>query len=528
MKPSFPYDERLADEAKLMVPERDGKPVLDTPFIDAMAWPRDLLAKGEPSEKKMAEAERKGLVVTDLPASARTSWGTIYKRTVLPGKPGLRSVREEIERALQGRTLIVYFAGSADAPVRMMLHPVISKQECGDIFRSAGLDSSLTGLKLMFSSISLFTRTSKMGCFSFNLPAGPPELHGTCPSSTLAFATYTPRKMLSRYDRRTDRQLLDPAAFICNGCYALKGQYGVESSIVTMQVRYALVRALLGMSSPVKVLMLNPVLSKEVLRGRSIEEASKYVLKQRLGEKPKSFADVIVDALDWTIVKLDAARGRREKKEPFRHSERDYRRAEKLLQPKKKGAEPVEGEPERVVLQRYAWQLPDPRYFRIHDAGDFWSPKYLDQWLEVCRRQPDIQFWAPTRVWAVKSMLPPEVLRRIPDNMTVRPSSLHFRQPPPTGWKIHAVKLPRVARGSRGGGLAAGSGSTFGTRLPAHSWPCPAYLHYSVGGGALFRKDVESPEGYGGTCSLARGPRGEDGCRACWDDPSMEVYYHEH
>lgn len=34
---------------------------------------------------------------------------------------------------------------------------------------------------------------------------------------------------------------------------------------------------------------------------------------------------------------------------------------------------------------------------RIHSSGDFFSQKYFDMWLELCRKNPDIEFWAYTK-----------------------------------------------------------------------------------------------------------------------------------
>jgi len=34
---------------------------------------------------------------------------------------------------------------------------------------------------------------------------------------------------------------------------------------------------------------------------------------------------------------------------------------------------------------------------RIHAGGDFFNQSYFDAWLDVCRRRPDIHFWAFTK-----------------------------------------------------------------------------------------------------------------------------------
>jgi len=36
-------------------------------------------------------------------------------------------------------------------------------------------------------------------------------------------------------------------------------------------------------------------------------------------------------------------------------------------------------------------------YIRIHDSGDFYSPKYLSDWLEITKALPEVQFYAYTK-----------------------------------------------------------------------------------------------------------------------------------
>ena len=37
------------------------------------------------------------------------------------------------------------------------------------------------------------------------------------------------------------------------------------------------------------------------------------------------------------------------------------------------------------------------KHVRIHSAGDFFSQKYFDMWLQLCRDNPDVEFWAYTK-----------------------------------------------------------------------------------------------------------------------------------
>lgn len=57
-------------------------------------------------------------------------------------------------------------------------------------------------------------------------------------------------------------------------------------------------------------------------------------------------------------------------------------------------------------------------HIRIHGSGDFFSQKYFDMWLEVCRRNPDVKFWAFTKsveFWVNR-------LGEIPENLTLQAS----------------------------------------------------------------------------------------------------------
>lgn len=38
----------------------------------------------------------------------------------------------------------------------------------------------------------------------------------------------------------------------------------------------------------------------------------------------------------------------------------------------------------------------DP-YFRVHDSGDFQSQRHIQQWVEVARRLPWVNFWVPSK-----------------------------------------------------------------------------------------------------------------------------------
>ncbi|AKF10021.1 hypothetical protein DB32_007170 [Sandaracinus amylolyticus] len=143
------------------------------------------------------------------------------------------------------------------------------------------------------------------------------------------------------------------------------------------------------------------------------------------------------------------------------------------------------------------------RYFRLHDSGDFFSPGYLAIWKSVANLNPDVSFWAPSRVW-VNEMLR-EAVNAVNgpaehSNLVIRPSAFHINEAAPdarelgVGWAAGATTYkdslkpdgPRVM--ARGG------------RRPPYDWDCQAYDSAN---------ELAS-------CREARAPDGRIGCRACW------------
>lgn len=160
-----------------------------------------------------------------------------------------------------------------------------------------------------------------------------------------------------------------------------------------------------------------------------------------------------------------------------------------------------------AAIKHEVLESKQPKYFRIHDSGDFFNATYALAWREVAARLPEIKFWAPTRRWQAgcgkkatgaqvtnagtifkiltdedRTLTAIKSLASLP-NVTVRPSALDFDQDGPD------VE-----------GLAAGSGSI--TYSTGSSLECPASLNSS-------------------SCE-------EEECRYCWDRPGYEVYYLKH
>lgn len=126
-------------------------------------------------------------------------------------------------------------------------------------------------------------------------------------------------------------------------------------------------------------------------------------------------------------------------------------------------------------------------YFRGHDSGDFYSPKYVSAWVEICAQLPNVRFWFPTRAWQYGESAPGKLNERMLSalrqlaalpNVTIRPSALYFGDSAPI--------VP---------GLHAGS-----TADNAEGFQCIAP-----------NQDGECRE-----------------CRVCWNDKTTPVSYHRH
>lgn len=80
------------------------------------------------------------------------------------------------------------------------------------------------------------------------------------------------------------------------------------------------------------------------------------------------------------------------------------------------------------------------KYFRIHVSGDFYSPVYIEQWIELCQSRPDVKFWAYTRSWRSPRLLPSLArLRALPNVQLFASTDPSVRAAPPEGWRVASV-----------------------------------------------------------------------------------------
>ncbi|MSO37448.1 MAG: hypothetical protein EXQ69_04265 [Acidimicrobiia bacterium] len=567
----------ISEKVRLPVLSDGSALPLAEPLVDSVILPRD-----KDKKERLEWLVAKGAVELGGLADTRGSWMSVNRHVVLDsgiGKRSMPSAREQLDVLFSERHITIYVDRDNSDPVRIAVNPPFSSGERHEIFVAAGYKSNKPSVstKPVIATLGLLTETSKMGCYSFNLPAGPPKLGGTCPAAGLGFMYSTVGDIVKSQNGKRDPAVeIDIERFICNGCYAIKGAYGNPSTVAAMQLRLHVVRELLGnegkaskRSSNVHFVSADDF---EFLKGYGKSKGvNKPHLVIALGAadhgamvRPAKigFSDVMIMAISEARSKV---RERREKLRHFGYTAADYERSEEALtwlaarKTIRKllaaiDAASSDGASVKLVNQLDAvlaeshmtiddalsnkakhkkvfadWQLPDPDYFRIHDAGDMYSDAYFRSWLKVCRHFSSgsnaTRFWAPTRMWAFAGGLTDKSLKEIPENLAMRPSTLHFRDAAPTRDYLDSLGLPRY-RSGEGGGLSAASGSA--PELPSKSdYKCPAYEHWTKGGGALVLNN-KTKKGVGGTCITAKGPNGENGCRACWQYNDTVVFYEEH
>lgn len=80
---------------------------------------------------------------------------------------------------------------------------------------------------------------------------------------------------------------------------------------------------------------------------------------------------------------------------------------------------------------------------RIHSSGDFFSSNYIKFWHEIIKASPNTYFWAYTRTWSIKKLLPYLERLRTSDNIQLFASWDETMPNPPEGWRKSFVYLPQ-------------------------------------------------------------------------------------
>jgi len=321
-------------------------------------------------------------------------------------------------------------------PYIKLEHP-ITREDAAKIWRRIG-GAKENQQGILLGSAAILASTSKMNCWSFSLPGGPLEQGGACPASILGW-----RKLkASGKDERGRVVRLDVLDSDVDIARAHSG-YKPKPKFICNNC-YAINGEYGHMS-----VFLKQLLVFEWCR-QAVEEGS--------------FVDIMFLAIE---------RANEQTKESIKKKGISYTT-------KKKGK----------VVEVFN---NDPAYFRIHDAGDFWSLEYMQAWFEICRKLPQVKFWTPTRTWVYPEFA--SMLEKAPANLSVRPSMLHVGDEPQV-----VLKNQRVA---------SSTVETVARSLERGIFPCPAYAQGT------------------GTCYGSTGPTGGP-CRACWDDVKLPVSYNPH
>jgi hypothetical protein len=190
------------------------------------------------------------------------------------------------------------------------------------------------------------------------------------------------------------------------------------------------------------------------------------------------------------------------------------------------------------------------RPFRVHSAGDFFSPDYAAAWMEVANRvyqiDPTIRFWCPTRSWATpgkgreRGFDWPAILRKLHQpNLVVRPSAFHVGDPAPEG--LTAEGKPGWARGTTAlvGPWADENGNPLRIRVVnpetgkvTEKTLAPGVFHEAFPKAISQGDDDPRAEHncpvYALKQSEEKGSCGEASCRVCWTRPDVRVNYSLH
>jgi hypothetical protein len=321
-----------------------------------------------------------------------------------------------------------------------------------------------------------------MGAPSFSIPAGHPEIGGTCPGAAAGQSVVSEAaragqarvvlKVLNAHAPSDAAPIagLDMAAAVCGHCYATGGNYAYADNITLQAVRGIWAAWALGQPT-----------------------ASPYGLN---GGPSNLFIDTMVEAVDRA--NYDGPPGA------------------------DSGCEPAQ------------WAASGWRFFRIHDSGDFGvtgrgvsAKDYFLAWKAIANAfaaknahgfKP-VMFWAPTRMWAVPGWV--EFIDEVNGgtnargNFVIRASGYelnqhvpNLRSGPTSGWAAGATVFAP----------AATAAALEGRAPPRFDWNCQAYAAEK---GPTCRGAMSPPlAGYGNANLI--------GCRACWMLHDTVINYTAH
>ena len=178
----YRYDDAVKRTKGVLLPTlttSSGRPKkLDPKLVlaDALILPRDYDSKYKVRLKMLQVS---GAADVPLPPGARTSMMSLNRHvaaTQWDAPASAVSIRDQIEKELKDRDVVVYMDRDLDQPVRVAVVPPFTRDDVQQMFERAGYPTKVPKEPdTAMGTIGLLTNTSKMGCYSFNLPAGPPQ-----------------------------------------------------------------------------------------------------------------------------------------------------------------------------------------------------------------------------------------------------------------------------------------------------------------------------------------------------------------
>jgi hypothetical protein len=246
-------------------------------------------------------------------------------------------------------------------PSIMMFDPDLDSQVGIFNISDAGTLSSFRAGRI---AVPLLAKTTKMSAPSLSLPAGSHRAGGTCIMAGVEVES----------EHRSE-------LMVCNSCYATKANYGYPESMCSTHVRLEWV-----IQSLDKGFLVDGLVGavESYARHTTKGDSSSPRASQELGVWDASARRIKVPSTGKTVSYANVTRFTSYASLGIKHKD-----SSELF---------------------YAMGVPNGSvcgFFRVHDAGDFTATaklmsRYIEGWGEVAKRLPYVQFWAPTRVWAMK------------------------------------------------------------------------------------------------------------------------------
>lgn len=241
------------------------------------------------------------------------------------------------------------------------------------------------------SRIPLLTATSKMSSPSFGLPAGRSTEGGTCPARMVAQRAFRSTKVGEGGSTLAHREV------ICDRCYAMGANYGYANNMIAQEGRAVWIRQVINprAGSPYDPSQLPGLLASMVasyaLHGGGGGRTKQEIGRWNSAEKHLEYSpgNVKAKTIEQTSLRLVLDR-------PVMRKVQYTRAGLSLVNFTKISTTSGWFEAMKTPNNAVAG------FFRIHDSGDFGlGVQYMEAWGKTFRMLPYVQFWAPTRMWAM-------------------------------------------------------------------------------------------------------------------------------